>query len=267
MTIFVIIVVVLIALYLFLIFPSPAAKKKGAFFDGKTYFAHRGLFNNMSIPENSMAAFVLAAEKNFGIELDVHITADGEIVVFHDDDLLRMCGVKGKIEEKTLSELRQLRLLNTDEKIPLLTEVLKALENTTPLIVEIKSLNLGAEVCEKTARILDDYDNWCVESFNPFCVRWFRKNRPNVVRGQLSCKFKKEGGFLLQLRNAALGNLLFNFISRPHFIAYNYKNKNRIAFKLQKLLGAVPVAWTVKSLSALGRIQNEFKVYICENLE
>ena len=92
-------------LFTFCVFPS---RRKTDFFEKHVYFAHRGLHDNVSVPENSLAAFARAAEKGYGIELDVHITADKKLVVFHDDDTSRMCGEKLTPEKVTPDRLREL---------------------------------------------------------------------------------------------------------------------------------------------------------------
>ena len=92
----------LILLYLLLIFPRPGAKKKFCAFLGQIY-AHRGVFDNERIPENSLAAFQGAIRLGVGIELDIHRTADGEVVVFHDATLQRMCGDPRRITDLKIS--------------------------------------------------------------------------------------------------------------------------------------------------------------------
>jgi hypothetical protein len=113
----------LILVHIFLIFPSGRRKKTAQFFASQTKFAHRGLHGE-GVPENSLAAFELACKNGYGIELDVHVTADDKLVVFHDDTLKRMCGIDEKTENKTLPELQALALDGTEEHIPSFREVL-----------------------------------------------------------------------------------------------------------------------------------------------
>ena len=92
------------------------------------YYAHRGLYDNHhGVPENSLPAFRAAVEKGYGVELDVQLSADGQVVVFHDDTLDRICGVHGKVIDYPLSELQQMKLLDTEETLPLFTDVLAVL--------------------------------------------------------------------------------------------------------------------------------------------
>ena len=253
------------ALFTFCVFPS---RRKTDFFEKHVYFAHRGLHDNVSVPENSLAAFARAAEKGYGIELDVHITADKKLVVFHDDDTSRMCGEKLTPEKVTSDRLRELSLLGTEEKIPSFDEVLALVAGRVPLIVEIKGVTSDTSVCALTAQTLARYGGeYCVESFNPLYMGWWKKNRPADIRGQLSCKMPKQKGIANKLKFAALGNMLLNFISRPDFIAYDHNGSGRMAFRLARALGGIPVAWTVRSKSELEKAKKRFVSFIFENEE
>ena len=124
----------------------------------------------------------------YGIEFDIHKTCDGHVVVFHDDTLTRMCGVEGKVEQKTLAELKELRRLGTDQQIPTLEEMLALVDGRVPLLVELKGESTATGLCPVADAILSQYKgDYIIESFNPLLVRWYRKNRPNVIRGQLFC--------------------------------------------------------------------------------
>ena len=115
-------------------------------------YAHRGLYDNLwGVPENSLPAFQAAVDKGYGIELDVHLTADNELVVHHDDTLYRMCHVERDIKDMTLKEIRQYTLLATDEKIPTLQEVLDLVDGKVPLLIELKT---EAHTCDRLCRIL-----------------------------------------------------------------------------------------------------------------
>ena len=253
------------AAWLFCIFPS---RRKTDFFEKHKYFAHRGLHDNVKTPENSLAAFAAAAEKGYGIELDVHLTSDGKLIVFHDDDTSRMCGEKLTPEKVTFDRLKELSLLNTEEKIPSFDEVLALVAGRVPLIVEIKGVTSDTSVCALTAQALASYGGeYCVESFNPLYMGWWKKNRPADIRGQLSCKMPKQKGIVNKLKFAALGNLLLNFISRPDFIAYDHNGSGRMAFRLARALGGIPVAWTVRSKSELEKAKKRFVSFIFENEE
>ena len=227
-------------------------------------YAHRGFFGG-AIPENSLAAFRAAVENGFGIELDVQLSADGEVMVFHDESLLRMTGCDASLYSKTKEELSHLRLGGTDEHIPTLKEVLACVDGKVPLLVEIKSDHAVFDVCRKTAEILDGYSGtYMIESFHPLAVNWFRKMRPAVVRGQLSARLFKKGDrtpsmFLVQ-------NLLLNFLARPDFVAYDYHHKNGYSFSLCRFFHRpYTVAWTVRDREALALCRS-FDAVIFENL-
>ena len=154
-------------------------------------YAHRGLHDRArGIPENSLAAFRAAVERGYGAELDVRLTKDGRLAVLHDDSLLRTAGADVKASQLTADELAQYRLEGTEERIPFLEEVLPLFEGKAPLIVELKVEGNAAALARATCDMLDQHRvDYCIESFHPAAVRWLKKNRPDVCRGQLSERF------------------------------------------------------------------------------
>ncbi|MCR5267843.1 MAG: glycerophosphodiester phosphodiesterase, partial [Lachnospiraceae bacterium] len=189
-----VIFIICLLLFLLCIFcMAPNGKRDVSAFRCKRY-AHRGLHNS-KVPENSLWAFTRAAERALGVELDVQMTKDGRLVVFHDGNLKRMCGLDANLRDLTYEELCKLKLKGTSEQIPLFEDVLKVL-NGVDLICEIKSDNgiRNDELCKKTYDLLMTYSgNFCMESFSPYLTGWFKKNHPEIIRGQLSCKMKDTG--------------------------------------------------------------------------
>lgn len=236
-----ILVLILFVLYLFCIHPGsrpiPAEMQKN--------YAHRGLYGG-EIPENSLAAFTAAVETGYGIELDVQLSADGEVMVFHDASLERMTGEKGKLCEKTLAELRTMRLDDTEHGIPTFREVLAAVDGKVPLLVELKGENTDTSVCEAVDRILREYHGaYLIESFNPLLLRWYKKNHPEVLRGQLTTNLSK--GLGKNMRNRLLDSLLLNMVTRPDFLAYDIRCPKRIPVRLcTGLFHANKFVWTVR---------------------
>lgn len=228
----------------FLVAPGRASKKDKKPFMYKN-FAHRGLHKkDKTVPENSLAAFERASAYGYGMELDVQLSKDGQVVVFHDDTLNRVCGVDSRVDEKTYDELRQMSLCGSTQTIPLFSEVLKTVRGRGPLIVELKNGKRNEELCEKTYALLSKYSGeYCIESFNPFIVRWFKKNAPEVIRGQLANPPKDYNGEVGPLTAVILGSCLLNFLARPQFIAYKITPKP-FTVKLCEALGAMKVAWT-----------------------
>lgn len=209
-------------------------------------FAHRGLHTeDKTIPENSLPAFERAAAAGYGIELDVQLSKDGEVVVFHDDSLKRVTKVDALLESKTLGELRQLRLCGSEETIPTFKEVLETVGGRGPLIVELKTTKRRKELCEKTYELLKGYDGaYCIESFDPFIVAWFRFHAPKVLRGQLSAHFETKGKPLGSRIILTMGTYcLFNALARPQFIAYEIGDIP-LSVRFSYRMGAMKVGWT-----------------------
>lgn len=242
------VIILLLAAYLFMVLPCLKKPANSEVFKNALY-AHRGLHNKgMGIPENTMAAFKKAVDEGYGIELDVHLCADGTTVITHDNSLKRMCGVDIKVSEANYSDFKDIKILDTDETTPLFSDFLSLVDKKVPLLVELKTDNDNSEaLCQAVFEQLDHYQgDYCVESFDPRVLGWLKKNRPNVYRGQLSCHIstKSSHGYLAIL----LRGMMANFISRPHFVAYSYKDsKKSFGFKLCKLLGADIFYWTLRN--------------------
>ena len=232
------------AIPLALLAPGRATKRQKAPFWGVN-FAHRGLHTrDKSIPENSLPAFERAAHEGYGIELDVQLSKDGKVVVFHDDTLDRVCGVHARVDEKTWAELQELRLCGTEYGIPLFSEVLNTVRGRGPLIVELKNGRRNRELCEKTYALLQDYrGEACIESFNPLIVAWFRFHARDLLRGQLAAPTREYLKDMGRGRAFLLSHCLMNVFSRPQFIAYKIGYRPPTV-RLAEQLGAMKVGWT-----------------------
>ena len=232
------------------------------------YIAHRGLFDNeQDYPENTLAAFARAVEHGFGVELDVRLTKDGQLVVAHDDGLQRICGENVDVAELTYEELTSRRVLGSSQAIPLFTEVLAVIDGLVPLVVEIKPSGARtSETCRLTDEALRHYrGRYCVESFDPRVLWWFRRHHRGVLRGQLSDDFVDESSGNPML-DKILANLLFSPLTWPDFIAYNWQHADRFAVRFwQAVLRCTMVAWTVRSKADLDVARERFSVVIFDS--
>jgi len=238
-----------------------------------TLIAHRGMHSESeNIPENTLSAFARAIENGYIIELDVAMTKDKKLVVYHDKKLKRLFGLEAYLSEMDYSELAELRFANSPEKIPLFEEVLALVNGQVPLLIEIKNEGAVGELESKLYDQLKSYSGqYAIQSFNPYSVAWFRKNAPEVLRGQLSGSFEvsdydvEYAGTtrLPWYQKILLSNLLLNFESRPNFIAYEINNNIDKLNSLRKL--DVPVlGWTVKSVEEYESVKSVFDNFIVE---
>lgn len=262
------------------------------------------------VPENSMAAFRMAVKHGFGSELDVHLTKDGRLAVYHDTNLIRVCGVNEEIENLTWDEVRQLRLLDTDARIPEFSEVLdlytspkartdridartasdtktgsgvKTASDTNtsaarseeqeylylPLIIELKAEKNVKELCAAVMEQIDRYPslNYCVESFDPRVVYWFRKHRPDVIRGQLTenfCRSRdavRKWGYIMTF---GMWCGAPDILSRPDFIASKFRDRKNLIMRLRHRLGVRQVSWTINNRRQLDDVDREGGLSIFE---
>ena len=222
-------------------------------------YAHRGLHGG-SLPENSMAAFRAALEGGYGIELDLHLLRDGNLAVIHDSLLQRTTGAEGRIEDLTTADLKNYHLEGTTETIPTFREVLELFGGKAPMIVELKPMGSNhAALAEEACRQLESYSGaYCIESFDPRCLFWLKKHRPQIIRGQLSMNFfRHPEGQPLPIQ-AALTCHLLNFLSRPDFIAYKFADRNRLGcFLCRKLWHIQGVSWTLRTPENHAQAQKE----------
>lgn len=254
-----IVIVLLILLYLFLIAPS-REKPDDSQLRGWLY-AHRGLHDgNEKVPENSMEAFRLAVEQGYGMELDVQLTKDGRLVVHHDGSLKRVCGVDKLIREVDFADLP---LLPDGSRIPLFTEVLSMVDGRAPIIVEVKHYGGAAKVAKAAHEILKGYNGaYCVESFDPTAVHYFRKKAPHIVRGQLASGGKWDKAALNLPSYLALKYLLVNALSRPHFVAYSVPADRVVSMWLMKrVFKPLLACWTVRDQQVLDDARKEGYLY------
>ena len=216
-------------------------------------YAHRGLHGG-GVPENSMAAFRAALEGGYGIELDLHLMKDGKLAVFHDNTLDRTTGKSGKLEDLTAEELADYPLEGTAEQIPLFSQVLELYDGKAPLIVELKPVGGNHAALTKAAcDMLDAYNGvYCLESFDPRCVQWLKKNRPDLIRGQLTENFvaNKKSPLPLAVK-FLMTHQMMNFLTKPDFVAYRFDDRKTLSNLLaRKLWGAQGVTWTLKTPEA-----------------
>lgn len=259
-------VVVLVITYLLCIKPNKNRAERMKPFE-EVYIAHRGLFDQKLAPENSLESFKRAVGAGYGIELDVQLTSDGKLVVFHDESLKRMCGVDLKLWNCSYSELGQYYLSGSSEKIPTFDNVLKIINGKVPLVIEIKTTGDCIKTAEALSKSMKNYSGvYCIESFDPRVLHWYRKHFPQVLRGQLSTNYWFSNLKKPFYMKVVMTNLLTNFYTKPDFIAYNYKYAHQLSLQIcRNFYHTELVAWTIQSPEALKQAEGTFRVFIFDS--
>ncbi len=257
MIIYIIIGVAAALFVLYLILSAPRRRRDRAGMEKMNVsYAHRGLWGG-GIPENSIPAFAAAAAAGYGIELDVQLSSDGDVVVFHDYTLKRMCGDDVRLSSLRGAELSWRRLAGTEYTIPLFEDVLNTVKGRVPILIELKGESSNTELCEALSRILGHYNGKvCVESFNPYLLGWFRKHSPRTARGLLYTDvMKKSTGN--RKNDFILTSMISNVIARPDFIAVDEKCLGYFPVRLMmKLHGLTAFVWTVRDPAAYSRYRS-----------
>lgn len=235
--------VALIALGVFLTAPSMRRRAVRPFLS--VPFAHRGLHGD-GVAENSLTAFRRAADMGYGMELDVRVSRDGEVVVLHDPTLARVAGDDRAVRDMTAEELSRVSLGGTADGVPRLCDVLKVVDGRTPILIEIKEESASdGDVVTPLLSLLSSYKGpILIESFNPLVLGRVRRRAPHIVRGLLCDRYKDRRG----LRYRLLERFLLNFIARPQFIAYCHTAVRFLPFRMLCALYRPSLfAWTVRS--------------------
>jgi len=232
----------------------------------KTPIAHRGLHDG-DIPENSMAAFEAAVAACYPIEIDVQLTKDKVPVVFHDDILTRMTGLKKRVTHVKFDRLMKLSLGRTNMKIPTLREFLDFIDGRVPLLVEVKK-NRGSKGIEQIVMdMLKEYQGeFAIQSFNPIAIRKVRKLAPDVYCGLLSSKLSDMRMFFLS--KAAVKNARLFFIAKPDFVSFeisSFPNDRVARFREEQQLPII--GWTIRTKDDIERACTYCDGIIFENLE
>jgi glycerophosphoryl diester phosphodiesterase len=208
--------------------------------------AHRGLHDGER-PENTCAAFEAALARGYPIELDVHVLPDGEVVVFHDDDLMRAAGVARTLAQESRTSIRSYRVFGSEQTIPSLREVLALVNGRVPLLIEIKARDAPGALGPPILALLSAYRGpFALQSFNPWALAYFHRHAPEIVCGQLGGPLKDDN--LKFAERLASEHLVTWLVSRAQFLNYDLRAlPNRWVKGVARMFSLPLLAWTVRS--------------------
>ena len=234
-------------------------------FLSRNLIAHRGYHNNKKgIPENSVLAFKKAIDNNYLIELDVRLTKDQKLVVFHDDNLKRVCGVNKRVKDLTYIELLKYNLFNTTLKVPLFSDVIKLVNGRVPILIETKYHNRYGVLEKILINELSNYKGlYAIQSFYPMSLLWLKRNTKDIPIGLLSSNFKND---LNRLKSIIGKTLILDLFFKTDFISYDVKGlpNNYLSYKRNK---KKIVIWTIKNKKDYDLARQYTDSLICENFD
>lgn len=217
--------------------------------------AHRALHDiALGRPENSRAAIQAAIDSNYGIEIDLQLSADGQAMVFHDYDLDRLTYETGPVMQRTAQELAEISLKHGNECIPSLSQVLDLVDGRVPVLIEIKDQSRAMEptdgALEKAvADALTKYrGDIAVMSFNPHSVVEMQKLCPDIPRGLTSCGYT--GGLwdtLSQIERTKLQDFAYLEKGKVCFISHRHQDLDNKKIMDIWRKGYAILCWTIKS--------------------
>lgn len=223
--------------------------------------AHRGLHDvGGGVVENSLGAARRAVARGYSIECDVLLSADGEVVVFHDDRLERLTAAAGRVDQRSLAELRSIVLTGSGETIPSLAELLTVVDGRVGLVVELKSdfpTVPDDRLAERVAVLLADYAGPVVtKSFDPEVVAACNRIMPGIAHG-IVADATEEPEWLTRFTDFdrfRLRHLLHAARSQPKFVSYCVDDLPAPGpWVARRLCGLPVISWTVRTAADRAR--------------
>ncbi len=209
--------------------------------------AHRGIYDNKRIYENTISAIQRAIKHQYIIEFDVRLLSDGTCVVFHDQNMERLLHVEGNIERITYDELCYI----AKYQVPTLEEVLDLVAGSVPVLIDLKTITSKRLLEKKVAIILDEYKgDFAVQSFHIRTLKWFYKNRPNYITG-----------YLINRKNLTKNY----FFKKYDFVNINIKLlSDRRVKKLKE--DKMVIGYTINTKEEYALKQNIYDNLVCNNI-
>jgi glycerophosphoryl diester phosphodiesterase len=230
-------------------------------------FAHRGLHDRAGgIPENTLAAFDAAIASGYAIELDVRPMRDGALVVFHDRDLRRACGIDRELSDLAWQDVRQTGIFGTEHRIPLFDELLALTAGRVPLLIEVKKDSADRGIERALHEKLSAYKGpFAVQSFSPTALRWFRRHAFGAPLGHVAGPLVDED--IGRLRKLSSRWLLGVLVSRPDFINYDLRAMPDAWVDAVSRFASLPViCWTVRTEQDKQKVERLGLNYVFENV-
>ena len=211
-------------------------------------YAHRGLFDNKKIVENTISSFKKALLDNLNIEIDIRVTKDNKIIVFHDDNIRRLTGIDRLVKDMTYDELSKVKLLDTTDKIPLLEEVLKLVSGRVTLLIEIKDSFSNSSIKELNKLLLDYNGEVLLQCFNPIILR--KMDLTSLKRYKIGILLTSEyKGF----KGALYDVFFYKYLIKQKYISF-ISSPKELVFKVKEVSSKELFIWTIKT-------KNEFIEY------
>jgi glycerophosphoryl diester phosphodiesterase len=213
--------------------------------------AHRGLHcKSKGIIENTSSAFASAIERNYAIECDLQLTADGEAVVFHDETLDRLTERSGWVIENTIPQLKAAKFKQGSDRIQALPELLEQVSGRVTLVIELKShFDGNVSLVHRALKILMNYSGpYCLMSFDPTMIAAVATLAPNTVRGITADRTTDPYYSMLPFAERLnLRHFLHLERTRPHFISYHYRDLPFAPVQAIRAAGHPIITWTIRS--------------------
>ena len=161
-----------------------------------------------------------------------------------------------------------MKLFGTEETIPTFEETLALVNGQVPILVEYKMDKVDTAVCAAGQALLDKYNGaYAIQCFDPRALLWYKKNAPQVARGQLAEEFWEKEEYNGKALYLVLTYMVTNVATRPDFISYKAIHKDNLSLNLCRMLGAKTACYTLKSAEELAYVNGDFDMYIFDSFD
>lgn len=221
-------------------------------------YAHRGLFDNKNIVENTISAFKKALLNNLNIELDIRVTKDKKIVVFHDANIKRLTGIDRLVKDMRYEELNDISLLNTTDKIPIFEDVLHLVRGRVTLLIELKE-NFSSNTLKELNKLLLDYNGKVLlQSFNPIIAR--KISYTSLKRYKMGILLTDEyNGF----KKALYDTFIYKYLIKQKYINF-ISSPKELVLKVKEISKKDLFVWTIKTKEDFIKYKKYSNNLICE---
>ncbi len=212
--------------------------------------AHRGFHNKKTIIENTESAFEAAIDGDYAIECDVQMAADGEAIVYHDDEVDRLTDTKGHVKSFTTWQLKKMTFSSTSDRMQTLDELLEQVDGSATLIIELKSHWDGnMALVKRVIEVIEGYDGpVALMSFDPAMIASARTIAPDVVRGITADRTVDPYYNVLPVsKRVSMRNFEHLAQTQPHFVSYYWRDLPFEPMTEIRNAGHPVITWTLRS--------------------
>jgi glycerophosphoryl diester phosphodiesterase len=226
---------------------------------------HRGLHDGKDVIENTIKSFEMAINHHYSIELDVMMLKDHHVICYHDVSLKRLTNDQRYVNDVSLKDIKELKLLNSLDTITLFKDALKLINGKVNLLIEIKPFGDVITLTKNVIDLLKDYQGkYAIFSFHPKVIYYLKKHHKDIIRGQISEYFLDRDD-LNRFQKYLMKTMFFNQFTKPDFISYSIHDLPNKYLDIYKKKGLTIISYAAKNQAELDFVKLHYDNAVFEN--